>query len=274
MRHGKLKDFIRLFYSLLFCALLGLSGANTANARFLTPDTWDPILAGVDFNRYAYGANDPINQSDPNGHSIDSKTSTETAEDKEKREAEELRRKTQRESSRRTDRADDIDDSRYRDIWQGQMPGGGVSIPKASGGGVSIPNRANSLPTTYKPQTPTNIRSNALNGLRREESATTTLRAQNPNKPVVTQRTLRDAQGKKLVDPQTEEGRRVDNAVLDPQAKTAKTYEVTGPNVNKVKQQEKEGRIFDQNPSGVYVRDSISGDLYSVTHPSERFNVP
>ena len=40
--------------------------------RFLTPDTWDPILAGVDFNRYAYAANDPVNQSDANGHSYGS----------------------------------------------------------------------------------------------------------------------------------------------------------------------------------------------------------
>ena len=39
--------------------------------RFLTPDTWDPILAGVDFNRYAYAANDPVNMSDANGHSTD-----------------------------------------------------------------------------------------------------------------------------------------------------------------------------------------------------------
>jgi hypothetical protein len=36
--------------------------------RFLTPDTWDPILAGVDINRYAYANNDPVNLSDPNGH--------------------------------------------------------------------------------------------------------------------------------------------------------------------------------------------------------------
>lgn len=36
--------------------------------RFLTPDTFDPILAGVDFNRYAYAGNDPVNSSDPNGH--------------------------------------------------------------------------------------------------------------------------------------------------------------------------------------------------------------
>ncbi len=40
-------------------------------ARFLSPDTWDPIEDGVDFNRYAYAANDPINMSDPNGHYVD-----------------------------------------------------------------------------------------------------------------------------------------------------------------------------------------------------------
>jgi hypothetical protein len=42
-----------------------------ALGRFPTPDTWDPILAGVDVNRYAYAGNDPINFSDPNGHSRD-----------------------------------------------------------------------------------------------------------------------------------------------------------------------------------------------------------
>jgi len=36
--------------------------------RFLSPDTFDPILAGVDINRYAYAGNDPINGSDANGH--------------------------------------------------------------------------------------------------------------------------------------------------------------------------------------------------------------
>ncbi len=39
-------------------------------ARFLSPDSWDPILAGVDVNRYAYAGGDPINASDPNGHAI------------------------------------------------------------------------------------------------------------------------------------------------------------------------------------------------------------
>ena len=36
--------------------------------RFLTPDTWDPDLPGVDINRYAYALNDPVNGSDANGH--------------------------------------------------------------------------------------------------------------------------------------------------------------------------------------------------------------
>jgi RHS repeat-associated protein len=36
--------------------------------RFLTPDSYDSWQSGVDFNRYAYAGNDPINGSDPNGH--------------------------------------------------------------------------------------------------------------------------------------------------------------------------------------------------------------
>ena len=40
-------------------------------ARFISPDTWDPDLEGVDINRYAYAGNDPINGSDANGHSYE-----------------------------------------------------------------------------------------------------------------------------------------------------------------------------------------------------------
>jgi RHS repeat-associated protein len=36
--------------------------------RFLSSDTWDPTIPGVDINRYAYSMNDPINGSDPGGH--------------------------------------------------------------------------------------------------------------------------------------------------------------------------------------------------------------
>ena len=39
--------------------------------RFLSPDWWDHDLPGVGTNRYAYADNDPINNSDPKGHSTD-----------------------------------------------------------------------------------------------------------------------------------------------------------------------------------------------------------
>ena len=39
-------------------------------ARFISPDWWDPTEPGVGTNRYAYALNDPINKSDPNGHSF------------------------------------------------------------------------------------------------------------------------------------------------------------------------------------------------------------
>ena len=45
-----------------------------ALGRFISPDTWDPDLPGVDINRYAYALNDPINGSDANGHSYGSDT--------------------------------------------------------------------------------------------------------------------------------------------------------------------------------------------------------
>ncbi|CAN5136631.1 hypothetical protein BH10PSE7_BH10PSE7_40180 [soil metagenome] len=48
--------------------LAGALGPTSAHARFLQPDTWNPWLAGVDTNRYAYCNNDPINCSDPAGH--------------------------------------------------------------------------------------------------------------------------------------------------------------------------------------------------------------
>ncbi len=58
-------------------------------------------------------------------------------------------------------------------------------------------------------------------------------------------RLLRDAEGKKVIDPVTGTGRRVDHAVIDREANTAKTYETTGMNVNKKGQIAREQRIRD-----------------------------
>jgi RHS repeat-associated protein len=43
---------------------------DSALGRFLSPDTWDPAMSGVDINRYAYALNDPINGRDPYGHFV------------------------------------------------------------------------------------------------------------------------------------------------------------------------------------------------------------
>jgi RHS repeat-associated protein len=43
---------------------------DAALGRFISPDDWDPTLAGVGTNRYAYAGNDPVNKSDANGHQM------------------------------------------------------------------------------------------------------------------------------------------------------------------------------------------------------------
>ncbi|WP_407692764.1 RHS repeat-associated core domain-containing protein [Rhizobium herbae] len=49
---------------------MSVSIGSAASARFIQPDTWDPTVEGVGTNRYAYAGNDPVNNSDPNGHLI------------------------------------------------------------------------------------------------------------------------------------------------------------------------------------------------------------
>jgi hypothetical protein len=64
----------RLFSLLIVCSLAYISLVSGANARFISPDTWDPTMPGVGTNRYAYSENDPVNKSDPNGHCWTCKT--------------------------------------------------------------------------------------------------------------------------------------------------------------------------------------------------------
>lgn len=60
--------FARAMTLLLVACVIGASFGQTANARFISPDDWDPTKPGVGTNRYAYSSNDPVNKSDPNGH--------------------------------------------------------------------------------------------------------------------------------------------------------------------------------------------------------------
>jgi hypothetical protein len=114
---------------------------------------------------------------------------------------------------------------------------------------------------------------NALVGAARETKATAMLRAAHPDMIVETQRILRDANGKKLIDPVTGSGRKVDNAIMNPQTRTARAVEVTGPDVPKGAQFTKEQNIHDANPGGVYVRDRATGDMYQVRSISERLDI-
>jgi RHS repeat-associated protein len=238
--------------------------------RFLTPDTWDPVIAEVDVNRYAYAANDPVNFSDANGHSTSKDDQTKTAEDAKKARDEELRK---RKAS--TDNFKDPLDRMNEIPCACGGSGGGGGKPEIGG-----PQRGNPYgiqSETLKQVQPKgygrNIRQNAADGKRREQSATDKLKQENPEGNVFEQRMLRDAKGAKLKDPISGQGRKVDNAVIDKSTGAAKTYEVTGPKVDKAKQEGKELRIFRDNPGGVYVRDPKTQELYPVTGRSERFNV-
>jgi hypothetical protein len=63
-----MSDLLKRLVSLILLAtMLAITTAPAAQARFLSPDTYDPWMEGVDFNPYAYAGNDPINKSDPNG---------------------------------------------------------------------------------------------------------------------------------------------------------------------------------------------------------------
>ncbi len=63
-----LSNTVRHAFSLLLVVAIVTMSANSANARFISPDDMDPTLPGVGTNRYAYAGNDPVNKSDPNGH--------------------------------------------------------------------------------------------------------------------------------------------------------------------------------------------------------------
>jgi len=111
------------------------------------------------------------------------------------------------------------------------------------------------------------LKKNVETGAQRAAKTAEELAAENPGKVVQQERTLRDANGNKVVDPVTGEARRVDHAVIDRDANSAKTYETTGDNVDKRLQIRKEERI--RKEGGTFVRDKGTGKLIPTEGVSE-----
>ena len=111
------------------------------------------------------------------------------------------------------------------------------------------------------------LRKNVEIGAQREAKTAAELVAENPGKVVQRERTLRDANGNIVIDPVTGESRRVDHAVIDREANSAKTYETTGDNVDKRLQLSKEKSI--RRKGGVYIRDKDTGKLIPAEGVSE-----
>jgi len=114
------------------------------------------------------------------------------------------------------------------------------------------------------------IAKNAKIGRRRHKAGRAQLEAENPGKSIQSEQFLRTADGKKAVDPRTGTGRRVNEVVFDGDG-TARTFEITGPNVNKLEQSLKEQRILDNG--GRFVGDRRKGQLCQVSGQCTRINI-
>jgi hypothetical protein len=83
------------------------------------------------------------------------------------------------------------------------------------------------------------------------------------NSEVLPERTLRGADGKKLIDPMTGTGRRVDFAVVNQETGEVENItEVTGENVDKTAQLQHTQNIRDLGD--VYIRNPYTGELVRV----------
>ena len=106
-----------------------------------------------------------------------------------------------------------------------------------------------------------NIEENAAAGKLREARAARQLAKDNPGASVQRERYLRDVDGKRLKDPITGEGRRVDLAVIK-DGKVTDLVEVTSETANKAGQVLKERRI--RELGNVFIRDRTTGELLPV----------
>ena len=105
------------------------------------------------------------------------------------------------------------------------------------------------------------MRVNRETGAQRATEGRKQIQADNAGKRTQSETMLRNENGTKAVDIETGRGRRVDEVVFDGDG-TARTFEITGADVDKREQEQKEDRILENG--GSFVRDRMSGELCRV----------
>ena len=203
-----------------------------AQARFLQTD---PVGYQDDVDLYTYVGNDPTDKTDPSG-----KQPPLTVEGAEVLES----------GPQGTPEQLDAAGTALQAI--GAVPE--LASPELELGGIALHGLADSARASAQ------IRLNAQQGRQRELRVREELRSENPGASVQDQQYLRDANGRIVKDPVTGIARRVDHAVI--QEGRARTFETTGPNVNKDRQLGREERIRDSG--GTFVRDRDTGHLCEV----------
>jgi hypothetical protein len=111
---------------------------------------------------------------------------------------------------------------------------------------------------------------NAVEGARREDVFNAAMKLKHPNATIQCQCYLRNAAGKSVKDPVTDERRRIDTAVI--QDGKAQTFEVTSMTAGKDAQLAKEANII--GAGGTYIRDRSTGELVPVNGLSELARLP
>ena len=95
---------------------------------------------------------------------------------------------------------------------------------------------------------------NAVKGDRRHQEFNAKIREKNPDATIQCECCLRDASGKSVKDPITEERRRVDTVVIEDGK--AQTFEVTSPTADKTKPIEKKVNIHTEG-GGLFVIEQL-----------------
>jgi hypothetical protein len=244
----KIRDvWKRVVSSILVAVMVTAFAASSAQARFLTPDTYDPWMQGVDINRYSYAGDDPVNGSDPNGHNnmgdnggppldpIDVEDEPEFTTD-----------------MPGMDRIERQFERMVRNLVDGAAGTAIIAVDKR--------NRDIKAADIKREAQRAQIATNAKDGAQRERDFVKELQAKYPSASIQSQTYLRDKDGKIVRDPVTGEARRVDVVVV--RGRQGIAFEVTSRTADKTRQSEKDARI--RSSGGNYFRDRTSGNMMKL----------